>query len=273
VSNLDLRRCSFDNRPADQHAAAGMRGSFFALAMIVLAAMPARAMSDIAFEPIKVDGADRSYYLYIPNSATIAPAPLLVLLHGSMQNGLPMARLWKDFADDNGIVLVAPNALHEDGWRPVQDSPQFILAVLQAVQAMAPINMHRIYLFGQSGGAVYALTLSMLESEFFAATAIHAGAWRHEREFMPLAFAKRKIPLAIIVGDRDEFFSLHAVRNTEDALRKAGIPVEVSVIADQHHWYDERTAPDINRRAWDFLSPKTLDQPPRFVQYGTGSGK
>ena len=37
-----------------------------------------------------------------------------------------------------------------------------------------------MYLFGHSAGAGQALYLSLLESEYFAATAVHAGALRTE---------------------------------------------------------------------------------------------
>ncbi len=55
----------------------------------------------------------------------------------------------------------------------------------------------------------------MMESEYFAATAIHAGSWRDEKEFGLIEYARRKTPLAIFVGDRDPFFPLNSVKATE----------------------------------------------------------
>jgi dienelactone hydrolase len=97
--------------------------------------------------------------------------------------------------------------------------------------------------------------------------AIHAGAWRHPDEFKLIGFAERRIPLKIIVGDRDEFFPLRAVRATQDALKRAGFPIEVEIVPRQHHRYNESTAPGINESAWTFLRDKTLGEAPVFTDY------
>lgn len=236
--------------------------------LLALAVLPSPiAAADVVQRSIDLNGTSRSYYLYVPESVKGRSVPLLMLLHGSHQDGQRIARLWKDKADQEGFVVVAPNSLKTDGWRMNKDGPAFIQAVLMAVVEQAPIDGRRIYLFGQSAGAVYALDLAMLESEFFAATTVHAGAWRTPGEFVLLPLAKRKLPLAIIIGTEDEFFSLTAVRKTEKALKDAGFPIEVTVIAGHHHFLTTETAPDIIERSWAFLSRCQLDQSPKFMPY------
>jgi len=240
-----------------------------ALVLSALLLPQAARGADIAKHDVSFGGRARSYYLYVPPSLPGAPAPLLVLLHGSGRDGHAIIRLWKADADRHGLVLLAPNALHLSAWRLRDDGPGFIRAAIAAVAGGYSIDARRVYLFGQSGGAVYALLLSMLESRFFAATAVHAGAWRTPLEYRALGYLKRKIPVAIVVGDRDEFFSLAAVHKTEGAMKRAGIPIAVTVIAGQHHWYDDKSAPRINPIAWDFLKARELDRPPVFSLYGT----
>jgi predicted esterase len=192
---------------------------------------------------------------------------MVLLLHGSGDSGAAMAALWKDLADRAGIILAAPNAWRNDGWRIGHDTPDFLRAVVQAVEAKHPVDERRVYLFGQSGGAVYALIMAMLESRYFAAVAVHAGAWREAAEFRALAYARRKIPLKIIVGDRDEFFSGSAVRRTQAALQTAGFPIEIEMVPGQHHAYTVEIAPSVNDSAWRFLSNQTLADPPVFTTY------
>jgi dienelactone hydrolase len=175
--------------------------------------------------------------------------------------------LWKDKADREGIVLAAPDARRTDAWRPRDDTSHFIGAVIDAAAARASIDFRRLYLFGQSGGAVYALVLSMIESKAFAATAIHAGSWRNSGDFKMIRLAARHIPIKIIVGDLDEYFSLASVHRTQDALTNAGFPVEVEVVAGQHHGFNDETAPGIDDSAWTFLRSKALDAPPVFADY------
>ena len=227
--------------------------------------------ADIAKRTLAFGERMRSYYLYVPESLPAGRAPLLVLLHGSGRDGHAIIRLWKADADRNGIMLLAPNALHRDAWRLRDDSPDFIRAAIDAAASEHAIDARRLYLFGQSGGAVYALLLSMIESEYFAATAVHAGAWRTPLEFRALHYLKRNIPVAIVIGSRDEFFPLAAVHKTERAMKRAGIPIEVTVIAGQHHWYNGKSAPQINPISWEFLRSKHLAQPPVFSRYGAGS--
>jgi hypothetical protein len=54
---------------------------------------------------------------------------------------------------------------------------------------------------------VYALYLSIVESEYFAATAIHAGALL-ESNLKLIDFAKRKLPISIWVGTVDASFPI-----------------------------------------------------------------
>jgi dienelactone hydrolase len=107
----------------------------------------------------------------------------------------------------------------------------------------------------------------MLESQYFAAAAVHAGAWRQAAEFRAIPFARRKIPLKLIVGERDEFFSVRSVRRTEDALKAAGFPIEVELVEGQRHAYTPEVAPSINESAWRFLSVHKLEAAPVFAHY------
>ena len=238
----------------------------FALLGLLSWATAARA-ADIAKQTTDFGGRSRSYYFYVPDTLPPDPAPLLVLLHGSGRDGHAITRLWKADAERRGIILVAPNALDAGAWRLRDDGPDFIRAAIDAAAAARSIDASRTYLFGQSGGAVHALLLSMLESQYFAATAVHAGAWRKNVEYLALRYVKRSIPLAIVIGDRDEFFPMAAVHRTERALKKTALPIEVHVIAGQHHWYNSDTAPQINTIAWGFLEDKKLDGAPVFSRY------
>jgi poly(3-hydroxybutyrate) depolymerase len=226
---------------------------------------PALAAGNIAKETLAFGGHDRTYYVSAPSITT--PAPMLLLLHGSGSHGLYLAQAWKDVADREGIVLLAPDSLHPDiGWDLRTDGPDYIRAVIAQVTASHAVDPHRIYVFGQSGGAVYALQLGMLESEFFAAVAIHAGSWRHPEEYKVVDYARRKIPVSISVGDQDVYFSLDAVRNTEHILTLGGFPVELTILKNGLHRYSDVPA-DFNDKVWEFFRRSTLTGDPKFADY------
>jgi dienelactone hydrolase len=108
--------------------------------------------------------------------------------------------------------------------------------------------------------------MSLLESEYFAATAVHAGALTSAAASSLIQLAKRKIPIAIQVGTEDRFFPLKAVRDTRDELGKHGFSVELTEIPRHDHWYYD-LAPKINRSAWEFLKKTELAEDPRYEQY------
>jgi poly(3-hydroxybutyrate) depolymerase len=176
-----------------------------ALGFVSLGAIAA-AKADCVSQRLTFANIQRSFVLCLPPGSKPA-LPVLLLLHGSGGSGAEIAALWEGFAAREGIILLAPDALHNDAWHLKDDSPDFLHALINGVQTRTAADRRRLYLFGQSGGAVYALTLAMLESQYFAAVAIHAGGWRSPAEFKVMSLARRRIPLKIILGARDEYFS------------------------------------------------------------------
>ena len=239
------------------------------LALLLLSA-PARAADKVSKETLESQGRKRTYYLYAPPSLKPS-APLVVLLHGSGRNGLSLVEKWKELAEREGLVIAGPDASDNRGWRTPEDGPDFIRDLVEALRQKYAVNPRRVYLFGHSAGAVFALDLSMLESEYFAATAVHAGSWRSEGELSVIAYAKRKIPIAIIVGDRDAFFPVNSVSATEAALKGRGFDVEVTVVKGHDHWYYDRAA-EFNRDAWAFLKRHELGEEPKYKVYASAAG-
>src|SRR5207247_2377500 len=141
-------------------------------------------------------GVARTYYLLVPEKAIPGPAPLLILLHGSGRNGLSLVERWDSLAKKEGILLAGPDALDRSAWQIPADAPDFIHDVVEAVREKYPVDARRIYLFGHSAGAGEGLCLALLESEYFAAVAVHAGALT-ESDYAFADLAKRKTPIAM----------------------------------------------------------------------------
>ena len=233
--------------------------------LMSLALLPNPA-EKIIKESIRSQGVERTYYLFLPDKVNPAtPAPMVVLLHGSGRNGLSLVEKWKDLAKKEGVIIVGPDAVSSQGWKIPEDGPDFIHELVEGLKAKYPINARRVYLFGHSAGAGQALYLSLLESEYFAATAVHAGALGAD-DGPYIERAQRKIPIAIFVGTNDQFFPLPVVRATRDALNARGFKSELTEIKDHTHWYYDR-APEINRSAWEFLKGHELSGEPKYEQH------
>jgi poly(3-hydroxybutyrate) depolymerase len=226
----------------------------------------ATAKDEITKELITSKGKTRAYYLYVPS--TIKPssqAPLIVMLHGSGRIGITLVEKWKELARKEGIIIAGPDSTDTRGWASPQDGPDYLHDLVEELKAKYPVNPRRVYLFGHSAGASFALEISLMESQYFAATAIHAGALPPDDSGL-IDTAKRKIPIYIQVGDSDQYFSLKLVRATRDDLNAKGFAVELTELPNHDHNYYE-VAPKINRSAWDFLVKHELESEPRYQKF------
>ncbi len=233
---------------------------------LIFAFVPAVPAQKITKQTIVSEGKKRTYYLYVPkNLKPGVTVPLVVLLHGSNHVGLSLAEKWNDLAEEEGVIIVAPDSLDSAHWSVPGDGPVFLHELVESIKTSYPINPKRVYLFGHSGGAVFALLMSLYESEYFAATAIHAGALYPEATAL-IDLAKRKTPIHIQVGTIDEYFPLTSVRSSRDLLNAHGFSVQLIEIPQHNHWYYD-LAPKINRTAWEFLKIQELSGEPHFEEY------
>jgi poly(3-hydroxybutyrate) depolymerase len=241
----------------------------FVLTVFIALLLPlttAAAKEQITKELITSENKTRAFYLFVPDAVKVGhPAPMIVLLHGSGRNGNSLVEKWKDLASKEGIILVGPDATNSEAWNVPADGPKFLHELVESLKGKYPIDARRVYLFGHSAGAVFGIFMSLLESEYFAATAIHAGMLPKDSYSMT-DLAKRKIPLAIVIGTRDQFFPLALVQATRDLLIEKGFSVEFTEMPGHDHWYYD-LAPKINLNAWAFLKKHELPADPHYQSY------
>jgi poly(3-hydroxybutyrate) depolymerase len=235
---------------------------------ILAAAWPAAAQGKITKETLVSGGTTRAYYLFVPDTPGDTPAPLIVMLHGSGRDGRILLDRWQALARKEGIVLAGPDAAERQGWNMALDGPHFLYDIVEAVKKGHSIDPRRVYLFGHSAGATHGLHLGLLESEYFAAVAAHAGIVLDE--LMPYASrAERKIPMALWIGTRDPIVPVAAVRQTHKGLTDAGFAAELTEINGHTHDYYGR-AGQLNLDIWTFLKQHRLAGDPVYKEYSLG---
>lgn len=223
------------------------------------------ADQDLRFT-IRSNGRDRTYRIFVPaDFGKSGPGPAVVLFNGS---GSPVDGLldpWKDVARKEGVILIGQTAFAQGAWRIPQDSPDPTQEVVEDAKARFPIDQRRIYLFGHSGGANHVILLGLLESEYFAAVAAHAGALRSSDRKL-LDVPPRKIPIAIWSGTQDQMVPIKAVRETLVVLTSKGFPNKVVEIPAHTHSYAEKSG-EVTAAAWAFLKDHSLQTDPRYARY------
>ena len=234
---------------------------------LVTSVLPVAAEAKVERLTFGSGGATRSYYLFIPDKAAGGPAPLLLLLHGSGHDGKSLIDPWLNLAKSEGIVLVAPDASNPQAWRIPQEGPDFFhdLVELVRISHADVVDDRRIYVFGHSAGAMHGLDMGVLESEYFAAVAVHAGVLNAQTAAM-LDQVPRKIPMAIWVGTNDALFPLAAVRRTRDVLNARGFNTQLTEIKNHTHDYYGSSS-SINKEVWAFLRQHKLAADPKFQAY------
>src|SRR5215467_3571720 len=196
------------------------------------------------------DGKERTYYTFAPEKIS-TPVPLLLLLHGSGRDGMSQVDEWKGLAEQKGLVLVAPDSANSREWRMGVDGPEFLHQIIEATREKYSVDGKGIYVFGHSAGAVFALYMGVMESQYFAAAGVHAGAMGED--FYPyLDLAKRKIPVTIWVGTNDPYFSLTLVKSTQSELNKHGFQAQVVEMKGHDHNY-YAVSKDLNPRILEFF--------------------
>ena len=247
-------------RTKRQSSAAMRRSSWLSISALLLALA---ASADVTKESV----AAHTVYVYAPAGlAADKPAPLLLLFHGSGRDGMSQINEWRKLADKEGLVLVAPNATDVRRWTIPEDGPDFLRELVTFAGKKHRIDPRRVYAFGHSAGAVFLLAMAPLESGYLAAVAVHAGQFANVASSGTLQFAERKIPIFIVVGTRDQFFSVDSVRRTKEGFAGAGFPIETREMERHDHNYYQRSG-EINDMAWKFLSPKHLDTDAHFREY------
>jgi poly(3-hydroxybutyrate) depolymerase len=224
----------------------------FLLAISTFASAAAKAEK----QTLTSDGKERIYYTFVPEKLA-APAPLLLLLHGSGRDGMSQINEWKDLAAKEGLILAAPDSANSREWSMNTDGPEFLHEVVEAVRAKNSVDGKRIYIFGHSAGAVFALYMAVMESKYFAAAGVHAGAMRED--FYPyLDLAQRKVPITIWVGTDDPYFSLALVKGTQGELNKHGFQAQVVEMKSHDHNY-YAVSKDLNPKILEFFRSNKLE--------------
>jgi len=239
------------------------QGSFQPLIFTRQATVAAPARELAMKQTFDFAGKTRTFYSYLPEVE--GPLPLILLLHGSGRNGQVMVDAWADLASKEHFIVAAPDAYDSSAWNLKTDPPDFLHAVMEQVKAKHAVDENRIYLFGHSAGAEYALLLAILDSNSFAAVAVHAGALQPEY-YRLFAYAGRRLPLAIWVGDQDLFFPVDMVTSTKKEFEANGFPIELAIIPHHDHNYYV-ISDEVNGKAWEFLKNARLRQPDVVEQH------
>lgn len=211
-----------------------------------------------AVKHVNCEGRDQIYLWYSPTQDKAALLPAVLLLHGAGDQPSNMIDAWQRLANKKQIILLAPDLPRETSYE--EAAPAIFRCIVEDAKPTLHIDPRRVYIFGNSMGGYLAYDAAMFDSQYFAAVAVHA--MRIAEDYVGIVnHAQRKTPIAIYIGDHDQFFSANSVRKTRDLLLRAGFSVHyVEMIQHDHDYYAR--SDEINSDAWKFFGRNSLSLTP-----------
>src|SRR5262245_8097850 len=180
----------------------------------------------------------QEYLLYVPSRA-VRGAPILVTVHGISRNVDEHARLFAPYAEEHGVVLIAPSFTEErnHGYQRLSEAhgrraDRLLDAIVNEVAASTGADGRRFRLFGFSGGAQFAHRYTLAHPERVIRAAIGAAGWYtfpDERTPYPYGLGRSKdhpdlsfdpgrflrVPITVFVGEDDTAGGESLRRNPE----------------------------------------------------------
>jgi len=206
----------------------------------------------LAQRQVKFQQAVYPFYVFTPSSQNGSHAlPAVLLIHSGGGNGPDLIAEWKTFAERNGIILVGPT-LPLGGNFETAVAPQLYPLIMNTAGRKWNIDSRRVYLFGVSAGGYTVFDACMFDSQYFAGGGVFAAVITPDYDWI-VQQAKRKIPIAIYLGDHDEFFTVAQAQSTRDLLAAHGFPIRLTIFPNLDHDYGA-VANEVNADVWNFFA-------------------
>lgn len=200
-------------------------------------------------------GVTYPYLVFTPSAfGTGQRLPVLLLVHGFGGKGQDMLSLWQTFANQQGIILVAPTFPLGQQFEALV--PGLYPRLMDSIKPARGFDPHRVYVFGYSAGGYTSFEAATEASTYFASAGVFAAIITPDYYWI-VTSAQRKTPIALYIGDHDQFFTLDQTRSTRDELVSNGFTVHYVELTNQDHNYGA-VADKVNADAWRFMSQYTL---------------
>ncbi len=174
-------------------------------------------------------------YTYIPETGQEGPLPVILFLHGSLGNFKGYLWVWKAFADEHGVAIVAPS-FGIGNWY-LEGGMDAVEAALEVCQDHPELDADRIVLAGLSNGGTGVSRAASLKPEAFRGLMFLSPVI--EREVvgnMSFADSWSDRPVLVITGAMDRRIPLTYVEEAVTDMTDRGIRVTSNVFPSEDHF-------------------------------------
>jgi predicted peptidase len=176
-----------------------------------------------------------NYLLYLPDNLEVTQKlPLIIFLHGRDQRGNDLELLkiralpqLLEKTADFPFIVVSPQCPDHSFWSTETDG---IMALLDEIISLYPVDDTRIYLTGLSMGGYGAWDLAMKYPERFAALATVCSGGIVEK-----AHVLKNLPVWAFHGAKDNIVPMQDTINMVEALKLSDGNIKLTIYPDAEH--------------------------------------
>ena len=182
------------------------------------------------------------FLLYLPDEygqESMRKWPLLVFLHGANLRGAPLERLKEEslpgeLEKQGNLPFIAVSPIGEGGYEfwAHGEMPDRLLALLDEIQTVYPINEKQIFLIGDGMGANGVWMLGLFKPEYFAALVPIGGYVGNPFEVPANICALSDVPIWAFHGGKDAEVPVQVERDLVDAVNACGGNAQLTVQED-----------------------------------------
>ena len=164
-----------------------IRYGFVAIAALAALCCAGCPSTNSKLRALNVGGVNRVFWVYVPSGYADAAVPLVVVLHAEMGTAAQVEALsnFDAIAEREGFIVAYPEGVNRQwndgrvqtgGAASTADDVGFLTSMLDSIEAEFKIDWHRVYVAGESNGALMCFRLACEAPQRFAAIASIAGA-------------------------------------------------------------------------------------------------
>jgi predicted esterase len=188
------------------------------------------AYDDVFGKPFDVG----HYYLYVPKNAIKRPAPVIVFLHGSVGNFKAYLWVWRQLAEKQGAVIIAPS-FGFGNWS-LPESLNVVTKAIDHAATIVEIDRKHIYLAGISNGGLGTSQVGLSKPDLFRGLIFISPVLDEIIEEPSAVAAWKGRPMLFIAGEADERIPMRYVTDHIIDLKSAGVNVEEHLYPEQDHF-------------------------------------
>jgi phospholipase/carboxylesterase len=170
------------------------------------------------------------YYLYLPSSYSVEKVwPVFVGIHGFGSDGTGCLKMWQQYADKEGYVLVCPSLADENGGWYQDEGERTLRAILKEVEKECRVQ-DKVFLAGFSAGAQFVQGFAFAYPKSVTGVAVLSSGNYYEPN--PKA---SNIPFLVVIGDLDNPVGLKSAGEFSEMLKQAGFSIDLHILPGVAH--------------------------------------